>query len=188
MKKMTFFLNYLAVSVLCMSPLWVSAAGIDVNLNSQSVRFSVLTETGGAETEFGYLYNESEFKVGHAGIHIVDSTGSKSIGLDVALGGRIYGVVRDTFDTLAIGLGGAFIYAPTQLFGRLRFVLGGHYAPKVVTYADAIGLWEYSFDIEYQLLRQGFIYGGYRNLEVDLESEIVREIDEGGHFGIRIQF
>jgi len=168
----------------------VWADSFDINVNDQSARFIYANATGvRAQTDLGFLYNEDEYNVGHFGLHLVGQTGDQSQGLTGALGVRLYGIYNDPLEILAVGIGGALVFAPPQLaHGRLGFRLDGHFAPGVVTFQDADSMYEFNMAVEYQLLNNGWVYGGFRRIRAELDKGKNIDADEGGYVGLRIEF
>ncbi len=182
-------LHFLFVLVLCFTAEPIFAEAFDINLNNDSARLSyVAGSSSRAEMEFGYLFNEDDYKLPHFGIHITDSTGDQSRALKMSLGGRIYALFNDPIEIFAVGLGGGLIFTPGIAFDRLRFHISAHYSPDVVTFGDGDILTEYSAALEYQILTRGFVYLGFRQIKVDFGNGGNVDVDEGGHLGLKIAF
>lgn len=165
------------------------ADSFDININNESARLSYVTGSDRtAETEYSFLFNEDDYKLPHLGLHIIDATGNQSQPLKMSLGGRFYALFNDPIKVFAIGLGGALIYTPGVAYGRLRFKVGAHFAPAVITFKDANRFVEYAAAVEYQILTRGFVYVGYRQIEVDFVNGGKVDIDEGSHIGLKILF
>ena len=65
----------------------------------------------------------------------------------------------------------------------------GYYAPDIVTGVDAKRLWEAGARVELEVVRgTGYVYLGYRRMELRLDNDTDVTLDKGGHVGVRIAF
>lgn len=95
--------------------------------------------------------------------------------------------VTGTADALAFGMiartRALSLNWPLHLFGSL------HYAPESTSSDDINNLLAWSVNLEYALLREWYVYVGYRDIMVETalnDSEV--HLDETGYIGIRWEF
>jgi hypothetical protein len=103
------------------------------------------------------------------------------------VGARGYGALMEgeDQDVFGLALGGRARYA----FGdrqQLAAAIGAFYAPDILTFGDADGVYDAFLRLEMSL-RDGLVaFVGYRLLEVDLAQN--RELDDHAHVGVRWTF
>ena len=161
---------------------------VDINEESAQVLFkSVFTEESFGDTELNarVLYTPDDL-VYSFGADILGELGGIS-GLEVGVGGKLYGANAKDNDVSFIGFGALFRYAPFELDG-LFFSGLLYYAPRVVSLFDAERSLEADLKIAYELVPRGTVYIGYRNLWIDLEETEKVRIEEGMFVGLEYRF
>lgn len=169
-----------------------AADSLDINLHSDALRATyghTLGASRGLDLDLGYLYVEDQHDnnahVVHAGLMVAGKNWSQAGNFDISLGGRAVFVDTDPKDGMAVALGGRVRFSPLQRVG-----IGGEvfYAPKITSFSDVDGYKEWSVSLDYQLLTQGFVYVGYRKVEVDFDNIGDVEIDDNAHIGMKLLF
>jgi len=189
-------MNRLFVMIICIvSSSVVQARSIDINLASDSAQFKYTTLVGATnygrtEMTVGFLYTENDNVLGEVGLLVIDEAGSKTPGLELGVGPKIWFGSDDKADAsvAALGLGGQLrfknISAPRWVFGASLF-----YAPSIVSFMDADKMVEYELRVEYELLPTANAYVGYRNIEADIHNyKKSVEIDDSVIVGLRFKF
>jgi hypothetical protein len=127
----------------------------------------------------------------HTGVLLTGDAGARDVDVAAGLGIRAVYTGIDSNSGGALALGG-------QLEGRLpsynRIGLTGYayYAPEVLTVGDVANYIEYGVALDYEVIRGGAIYVGYRNIEQDFDlregfqAEI--DVDSSAHVGFRLKF
>ncbi|MCI0505588.1 MAG: YfaZ family protein [Gammaproteobacteria bacterium] len=170
------------------------ARALDFNLSGESaqVKYTTLmgaTNYGRTEVGFGFLYHEDKNYLGEIGLLVIDEAGSKSPGLEVGVGTKLYYAQADKPDirASAIGLGGQLRYrhaaAPRIVYSATLF-----YAPGIVSFQDADQMYEFGATIEYELIPTANAYVGYRLIETEIKNRDDVEIDDNFIVGLRFKF
>lgn len=173
----------------------VSAQSLEINLNQDSARFTYSSLVGGSnygrtELNAGFLYNESDNVLFDLGLQVIDVAGSKTPGLQIGVGPRVYYVDSDEYDGSGVGvaLGGNLRY---KLSGAPRMSLAGtaYYAPSITSTLDVESLFELGLRVSYEMLPTANVYLGYRRIRVDLGKPVGYIIlDKGAIFGMKFTF
>jgi hypothetical protein len=168
-----------------------TAASLDLNLNSKSAQLRLATVIGGTtmgrtQTSVGFLYNDDEKYVLDLGLLVIDVAGSKSPGLEIGVGPKLYFADGDKGEAVAIGLGGQLRYKIPAL-QRINFGLEGYYAPDIVAFADADNMYEVGFRIGYEILPTADVYGGYRRIRAEFDKGN-ETLDESLMLGFKLSF
>ena len=170
------------------------ARTFDINLSSDAAQFKYAsligaTNYGRTELGFGFLYNEDDNMLGEISLLVIDEAGTKSPGLELGVGPKLYIADPDdpSIDFVAIGLGGQLRYknlnVPRVVYGASLF-----YAPSIVSFGDADQMYEFDMRIEYELLPTANIYLGYRSIQADIKNRKDIEIDESAMIGLQFKF
>lgn len=167
------------------------AASVDFNLsnNSAQARFATViggTTVGRTETSVGFLYNDDEKYVVDFGLLVIDVAGSKTPGLEIGVGPRLYYGDGDNGNAVAIGLGGQLRYKFPRL-PRINFGLDGFYAPDIVSFADSSYLYEVGARVGYEILPTADVYFGYRRIHADFDKG-AETLDEAMMLGLKLAF
>jgi hypothetical protein len=173
------------------------AQKLDFSLSSESVRLGYAgligtTHFGRTELSAGLLFNDDDNMVLDVGLHSIDVVGSRTPGLEVGVGPRLYYVSLDRpdADTLALALGAHLRYKPAEL-QRVVFYGSLDYAPSITTAMDAGGLSEFSLRLAYELHASADAYVGYRRIRMDVEEgadQGNKTVDSGVFLGVRFGF
>ena len=180
----------------------VMADSIDLNLNDDAMRLTYEADLSrsskGLMLDAGYYYNDypvnqnsnskrSDADLIHLGLHVTGDNWSQAGVFNIKVGGRIiYTNLATSVDVMALGLGGEVRFSPVH---RLGLGASAYYAPRIATFMDGERYSEYGVKIDYQLLKQAFVYLGYRQIEVKLEGVGSRvELDDSGHVGLKLLF
>jgi hypothetical protein len=104
------------------------------------------------------------------------------------VGPRVYGAQLniENQDVFAVALGGELSY----FLGRNRVTavsLSAFYAPDIITFGNADEVTDIAIRFETNLTASTRIFVGYRSLEFNLPN-LVREVDDGAHVGVRYRF
>ena len=172
----------------------VFARSIDLNLSSESAQLKYATLVGATnygrtELGFGFLYHEDDNYLGELSLLVIDEAGSKSPGLELGVGTKLYYAYYDIPDVnvSAIGLGGQLRYrhhkAPRIIYGA-----GIFYAPGIVTFQDGDQLLEADARIEFEILPTANIYAGYRYIETEIKNRPDLTMDDNFMIGLRFKF
>ena len=172
-----------------------SAQKIDVNLSQESARLTYISLIGGSnfgrtEMNVGLLYNEDDNAVIDVGLQVIDAAGSKTPGLSLGVGPRLYYLINDKHDVdgAAIALGGQLRY---KLPSIQRLALRGtlYYAPSITSTMDADSMHEIGLGIAYELLPTADVYLTHRRIRVKFDKGVGSEtIDSGVSVGIKVAF
>lgn len=167
------------------------AASLDLNLSNKSaqVRYASViggTTVGRTEASMGFLYNDDEIYVLDMSLLVVDVAGSRTPGLEIGVGPKLYFADGDKGEAVAIGLGGRFRYKIPSL-ERINFSLEGYYAPDIVSFADAEHMYEVEARTGYEILPSADAYVGYRRIRAKFDKGN-ETLDESIVFGFKMSF
>ncbi|MDY6854411.1 MAG: YfaZ family outer membrane protein [Thermodesulfobacteriota bacterium] len=174
--------------LLCTVNAHAQSISVDINEESAQLMFkSIFSEESFGDTELNarVLYTSDDL-VYSLGADILGEPGGMS-GLEVGVGGKLYGANTKDNDVFFIGFGALFRYAPFELDG-LFFSGLLSYAPRVLSFFDAERLLEADLKIAYELVPRGTVYIGYRNLWIDIEEIEKVRIEEGIFAGLEYRF
>lgn len=130
----------------------------------------------------------------HTGVLLTGDAGARDVDVAAGLGIRaVYtGIDHDSGGVVALG---------GQLEGRLpsmnRLGLTGYayYGPDMLAFGDVAAYTEYGVALDYELIRGGAIYVGYRNIEQEFDVsrngqnvKFTAEVDDSAHIGFRLKF
>lgn len=164
------------------------ASELDLNVSDEAfmLRYG-MPVSDGAQMDIGLLHQEDDINVASLGFHLVDNAGTEKNPLKVGLGGRLLFADTDPASGGGIALGA---FARYNFPSANRFALAGgvYYAPEVLSFSDMEGYLEYEFRGEYEVLKNGSIYLGYRKVEADFDIVRNAGLDKGLHFGMRFVF
>lgn len=172
------------------------AEHVDVNLSDETLRGVYSAPLSGVSTnlkglyEFGALLgeqNEASFQQIHAGLLATGDAGARDANVTAGLGGRLFLLNGDGADGGGLALGG-MVEARLPAFNRIGVIAYAYAAPKASTFGDFEGWFEYSASLDYQVLQGASIYGGFRQLKVDVENFGNFTVDTGWHLGLRLSF
>jgi len=164
-----------------------AAGSVDLNLSNHSIEAKFYANAGAADWTFGGLYNrDTRDRALNVGLL---ATGDSAIGnsrFEGGLGGKVYSVTVGNADVLALALGGQARWFP----GNGSFALGAYvfYAPHVVTLLDGQRFFDVGVRAEVELIRNSFLYVGYRQVQAELDNQAKLNVDKGAFVGMQIKF
>jgi len=178
----------LIVFVLLAATSFSAAAGsVDLNLSNDTIEGKFYANAGAADWTFGALYNrDSKDRALNVGLLAVGETSVAGSRIEGGLGGKLYGVSVGSSEVLALALGVQARWFP----GNGSFAVGGYafYAPRVVTVLDGEQFWDIGVRAEVEVIRNSFVYVGYRQVRAELDSKVKVDVDRGGFVGMQIKF
>lgn len=192
----------IASLALALPGLFFSAAGaasqdLDLNLSSDAIRGEFAFDVGGlpnnnAKVAIGGLFSEDlepeDLTAIHAGLLVTGDTGARDALVEAGLGVRIVALdVADSLNGAAIALGGE-VDARLPAFNRIGVSGYVYYAPDVSSFSDINQYIEYAFDANYEIIRNAFVYLGYRQVRLDIDEAGDFTADTGLHAGFRLRF
>jgi hypothetical protein len=170
------------------------ARSLDINLSNDSAQFKYAslvgaTTFGRTEVGYGFLYNNDHDLLGEISLLVIDEAGSKSPGLELGVGPKLYIAEPDdpSVSFVAIGLGGQMRYKNLQV-PRVVYGASLFYAPSIVAFGDADQMYEFEMRIEYELLPTANVYLGYRSIQADIKNRKDITVDESAVVGLRFKF
>lgn len=168
------FVRILLTGLLIIVSTGANAAKVDINLAQDSARFTYYSLVGGSnfgrtEMSAGLMYNDDKNSLWELGIQVIDVAGSKSPGLELGIGPKLYYFKSDKKPDASgavIAIGGNFRYKFAQM--QRVFISGTlYYAPSITSTIDADNYMEFGFRAGYELLPTADLYVGVRNIRVD---------------------
>ncbi|TMH72258.1 MAG: hypothetical protein E6H51_12175 [Betaproteobacteria bacterium] len=164
-----------------------AAGSVDLNLSNHTIEAKFYANAGAADWTFGGLYNrDTRDRALNVGLL---ATGDSAIGnsrFEGGLGGKVYSVTAGNADVLALALGGQVRWFP----GNGSFALGAYvfYAPQVVTLLDGKRFFDVGVRAEVELIRNSFLYVGYRQVQAELDNQVKVDVDKGAFVGMQVKF
>lgn len=107
--------------------------------------------------------------------------------VNAALGVRAFWLNGGGFDAQALGVGGE-LSARLQGMDRLVFSGYAYYAPQIISFGDAEAFLEWGGNVGYQVLRNGEVFLGFRQVKVEPTQGPDLTMDTGFHLGMRFGF
>ena len=68
------------------------------------------------------------------------------------------------------------------------FSFEGSYAPKVLSFKDAKGYYEYRFGVDFRVIENAEIYLGFRDMETKYDNSNFLKYNRSGYLGFRFRF
>jgi len=172
-----------------------SAQKVDINLSQESARLTYISLVGGSnfgrtEMNIGLLYNEDDNGLFDLGLQVIDVAGSKTPGLELGVGPRLYYLTHDKTDLkgAAVALGGHMRYKLPSV-RRLAFRGTLYYAPAITSTMDTDNMHEISLGIAYELLPTADVYLTHRRIRAKFNKGVGTEtIDSGISVGMKVSF
>ena len=180
-------LRLIVCALLAAASFSAAAGSVDLNLSNHSIEAKFYANAGAADWTFGGLYNrDTRDRALNVGLL---ATGDSAIGnsrFEGGLGGKVYSVTVGNADVLALALGGQVRWFP----GNGSFALGAYvfYAPHVVTLLDGQRFFDVGVRAEVELIRNSFLYVGYRQVQAELDNQVKLNVDKGAFVGMQIKF
>lgn len=171
---------------------------LDLNLSGDAIRADFASDIGiipgsNAINSIGAIYsdddNQERFTQFHTGLLVTGDAGARNALVQVGLGVR--GVFLDvgSLDTNggAIALGGQ-VDARLPQYNRIGMAAYAYYAPDVSAFGDVDKYLEYAANINYELIRNAFVYVGARQVRYGFDPGDEMAIDTGAHGGFQLKF
>jgi hypothetical protein len=180
-------LRLIGFALLAAASFSAAAGSVDLNLSNHTIEAKFYANAGAADWTFGGLYNrDSKDRALNVGLL---ATGDSAIGnsrFEGGLGGKVYSVTAGNSDVLALALGGQARWFP----GNGSFAVGAYvfYAPHVVTVLDGQRFFDAGVRAEVELIRNSFLYVGYRQVQAELDNQVKVNVDKGAFIGMQIKF
>ena len=163
----------------------------DINLNDDTVAAAFAWRLGEQKllADVGWLHNQDRGDVIHGSLHIVDAATAGDDPLQAGLGLKLAHVSPDPIspDGTVLALGGFVRYT---LPNANRFHIGGqlYYAPDVVAFGDAKEYYDVAVRVSYNVIRDGDVYLGLREVKAKFEGTSRFTMDSGLHIGFQYRF
>ncbi len=164
-----------------------AAGSVDLNLSNHSIEAKFYANAGAADWTFGGLYNrDTKDRALNVGLLATGDTAIGNSRFEGGLGGKLYSVTVGNSDVLALALGGQVRWFP----GNGSFALGTYvfYAPHVVTLLDGQQFFDVGVRAEVEVIRNSFVYVGYRQVQAELDNNVKVNVDKGAFVGMQIKF
>lgn len=190
------FVRILLTVALFITSTGVYAAKADINLAQDSARFTYFSSIGGSnygrtEMSAGLMFNKDKNSLWELGLQVVDAAGSKSPGLEIGIGPKLYFFKSDSnpdASGLVVAIGASFRYKFPQM---QRLFMGGaiYYAPSITSTIDAENYMEFGLRAGYEILPTADVYVGIRNIRVDYtKGNGSHPLDETAMIGTTFSF
>ena len=182
-----------------------SATSLDLSLNNETVRVEYLTRWKSAGAPQGrdqnsqfrhisdlhvggnFLYHEDDGYVAGLSAHVSGRSRATLFNQHTGIGGKLVVFDAGDFTGTSVAVGGYVLHnLPSANLLSVRGEL--YYAPSVVTFGDGDRYLEFSARLEYKIVDPASIFIGYRNIEVDFETQGDVDIDARAHLGILVHF
>ena len=180
-------MRLIVFAVLAAASFSAAAGSVDINLSNDTLEAKFYANAGAADWTFGGLYNrDTRDRALNVGLL---ATGDSAIGnsrIEGGLGGKLYSVTVTGGDVLALALGGQVRWFP----GNGSFAVGTYafYAPHVVTVLDGQRFYDIGVRAELEVIRNSFVYVGYRQMRAELDNQVKVDVDKGAFVGMQIKF
>lgn len=168
---------------------------LDVNLNNNVAQFQYSTaggpnDQGKANIHGGFLYNNNNSILGNAGIMVTNALeGAPGTSVGVGMEGVI-AVIKDIqpnrYTASAVALDALLRYSPPAT--HVAFVGEVHYAPRILTFGDAVRYMQAVVRVEYELAPSTAVYLGYRQTTFGIKNTRSADLDHGIHVGFKVAF
>jgi hypothetical protein len=188
-------MRYLAAfSMLIAGP--AMADMLDVNLNNNTAQFQYSTASsvnaqGKADIHGGLLYNNNNSMLANIGVMVtnnLEAAPGTSVGIGMeALAANIKDNPGVTSNSTALALDALVRVSPSTapqvgIAGEL------HYAPRILTFGDAVRFTQGIVRLEYELAPSSVVYVGYRRTSFGIKNAQAAQLDSGVHIGFKIAF
>lgn len=166
---------------------------LDMNFSNDSVRARYGQDFSGSpqgrkQWGVGMLYNTDDNVMFDTWITITDEAGSKTPGLDVGVGPKIFFGKTESNEYLAVGIGGLLFYRPVQN-NRIVFSADAYIAPGIVTFLDADNVWEVNIRMGYEIMPSAIAYISWRQIRANFKVyEDEEVVDRGAQVGLEMRF
>jgi len=171
------------------------AVGFDLSLSNETVNVEVFTPLNrflnrGAQLSLGAFYNDFSDAVGTLKLVAVGTQSNTRLPYRLSVGGKGYfGEINDSeTDIGAIAIGGAIEIQYAEGNNPVDLTIEGFFTPGISTFGDTESVIEINARLSIEIVPQVKAFIGFRNFEVENESNVTQELDDNVHFGVRLQF
>lgn len=171
------------------------ADAIDLNLNNNTAQFQFSTASpnaqGRADLHGGILYNNAKSLLVNAGIMVRNSLQgapgmSAGIGLE-ALAASLKDNAPSSYSASAVAVDALLRYSPPSA-SQVGFAGELHYAPRILTFGDAVRYTQAVVRLEYELAPETLVYVGYRRTSFGMKVGPSDVLDSGAIVGFKLGF
>lgn len=183
-------------AMLSLAAMGAQAGIADVNLGKNSFRgnysdalSTLLPGISNGEFDIGAIAKpreEDKFYQVHAGALLTGGLGVPGVNLGGGVGGRLIYAHDHGHNGGALAVGGQ-IEARMPNYDRFGLTASSYWAPSVLAVGGLNRSWENTIDLDYELIKDGAVYVGYRNLRQDFGAGN-QSVDTGLHLGFRLKF
>ena len=184
----------LALALLAAVP--ARAEQFDLNVSSDSFRaaldgpLSRLFEGSKGAYDLGLLVNhegDDDAFAAHGAFLLTGNAGAQDADVTAGVGVRAQYLNLEDDNGGGLALGGQ-VEVRFPGFERFGFSAYGWYQPEVLSLGKVEEQTEWAASVDYKILKDAAIYVGYRELRADIENAGSHTLDEGAHFGLRLNF
>lgn len=182
--------------LLAVAAMPVSAEQVDINIGAHSARVALqgpierVIDAKGVY-DLGLLTRRDSPKKlyqGHAGLLLSGDVGARDAAIQAGVGARfLITDVEPGSSGSALAIGGQVEGRIPQLV-RLGFLAHVYGAPSATSFSNLDSYVEYAVALDYQIIRQASLYGGYRQVHYKLNDSPSITVDNGLHLGVRLNF
>ena len=187
---------------LVVSSLLVANNNFEINFNSDTVEVAssiylndkyILNDNSDYFFDIKYLYSEEKNK--YQNTQKLASIGLKAIspyyddnGFNFGLG--INAVIADNNPGKTFFATPLSLYASYEINEKVSINIDGSYAPSILTYSDGDNFSQYNVKVNYQIIDNGNLYVGLRNIKTEYKTSTLNtiEFDDSAYIGFRIDF
>ena len=172
------------------------ADALDINLNNNTAQFQYSTASGfnaqgKADIHLGVLYNNVNSVLINAGLMVANNL-EGAPGLSIGVGMEaLAATIKDNpllkSNASAVAVDGQVRYSPPGA-SQLGLVGEVHYAPRILTFGDAIRYSLAAARVEFELSPQAMVYVGYRRVSFGIKNAPAAVLDNGGLVGFKLAF
>lgn len=189
MQKANIFTIVIGTAALLGTTSLASAGNLDIQVskNSASIDAQLRPEKAEWRAGAGYLYHEGSRHLANIDFHAVGETALGNLPATVAVGVKTNVFDENHFDGGAVMIGGDVRLNLPDVPG-LSVETTAHYAPPILSFNDADGMFEFGAQVNYRIIPKADVYVGYQIINADIDPGSHITLDEGGFAGIRIHF
>lgn len=189
--------NVLATfSAICLLPVQVNANEVEAAISDAMVDFRFTSDFDqDFMGRFAVMYSEDEEAKGDEEVenkllsYTFGSRGQRE-NFDISLGGRLYFMDIDVDggqDGSGVGLALGFGVS-AEVLPKLSVGVEAFYSPDILTGGDLDSTSDIELRLSYQLIENGSVFVGYRNLRAEFDDGEDGDVYDGGLIGMRLTF
>lgn len=187
--------KYLVAALIFVCGGSVQAAGLELDLSSESGEFTYLVNSrgvidGGLDVGLSFFYNNREDIMLGANILSLGQQAKFGQPIQLGVGAKLYGgKLDDDREIGAIGIGGRLGYIVPSQFSPVAIVAEVYFAPSVTSFGEAERLLELNTRVEVEITPTAMGFLGYRLTTVRMAgTEDDMELDDNLNVGVRFLF